>query len=382
MRNATSLLRIEGALSARTVSPARRALPLEGRSDESLGKTLALPEGDHSPDNIVREPSLHSSEGAWWDGRGPRILQKESSNEGGMRALTAYRRRMAARTVGGMGGSGSIKASVVPARKAGASSWGRAAGCAMVAFGLWTTAPEARASDPFTGVFVDPKGGAEIVLRREGAGYAGRLRAGGRSARLEATRGAEGIGGFIHGPGEPLPWSARVVSGGLWVQTPLGRALYVRKGAAVRPSPKPSPKPARPSRSLPDASGGAAAARISGSRLYVMTRSSMLSRQRTGAYSEIDLCPGGVFFDRSEASVQVGGQYDGRRGSNRDWAGGASVQGGSGRWTVARGPGGAVLRLQWRSGQTASHPLSDVSSGSWRRGRTRFAMDWKKGRCP
>ena len=126
---------------------------------------------------------------------------------------------------------------------------------------------------------------------------------------------------------------------------------------------------------------GAATARIEGARLHIMTRSSMLISERSSAYSEIDFCPGGVFFDRTETSVRVGGRYNAAKGGREASASGASLRKSSGTWSVVEGTEGARLRILYRSGNAAEYAVAEVLSGAWRRARTRFAMGWNKAEC-
>ncbi len=126
--------------------------------------------------------------------------------------------------------------------------------------------------------------------------------------------------------------------------------------------------------------GGAGADGVAGSRVFWVTSASLFS-SAGGASGYVHLCPGGVLRTSSESSVSVGGDYNSQTMRNNDWAGAAGVSQGGGRWAVENSQDGPVVALYFADGSTGSYALSNVQSGSWSWGRTRYAVERGQASC-
>jgi hypothetical protein len=124
-----------------------------------------------------------------------------------------------------------------------------------------------------------------------------------------------------------------------------------------------------------------AAEQIAGSVLPIYTPASIISSYG-GAYRRIDFCPGGYFFNFSEAPLQVeGGPYDYTTGQYVSGVEVASSNQHTGTWAIQEAQGQSYLVLYYRDGSTATYEIDLVMGGSWKYGKTEFAMEWGKGQC-
>lgn len=141
------------------------------------------------------------------------------------------------------------------------------------------------------------------------------------------------------------------------------------------PPPKPRSDPQPRVDPMEDAMARQARARVAGARLHIHTPPSPFalapSMPRASQSSTIDFCADGRFIDSGTTSMSAPGAL----------AGGSRTA--SGRWSIGRRDGAAVLALRYAdTGNVATYPLASVTSGSWRAGRTRYAMEEQGAECP
>lgn len=145
------------------------------------------------------------------------------------------------------------------------------------------------------------------------------------------------------------------------------RMVGPQPGEAAGPAPRIDP--------IDEPTARSAKSRIAASRLHVHTPPSPFSltpsMPRASQSSTIDFCTDGRFVDSGSTSMSTPGAL----------AGGSRTA--SGTWSIGRRDGSPVLALRYaRTGNVATYDLQSVLSGSWRAGRTRYAVDWKQGACP
>jgi len=257
----------------------------------------------------------------------------------------------------------------------------------------------AQNGDPFTGTFVDQQNSTALVLNADGSNYQGVISSGYVSFNLTAQKVGEQLQGQIHsGVGTSVPWTAQINGNQLFFSSSGATTTFFRMahngqntgntgyngGSAQYPG-YPQQQPQQGNTSYQNQGGasvsGPEASKIAGSRLYWFRKASVLATGG-GAYGEIDFCSNGTFKDYSESSVTVeGGSRDYNTGQNSAWAGGASWERGSGRWTITNVQGQRSLVLQYNNGNNVTYQINNVMSGSWYIGRVKYAMDWGKGQC-
>ena len=239
--------------------------------------------------------------------------------------------------------------------------------------------------DPYVGTFLTTDGNFQLSIQEQQQTYWGTINYGQMVFNLSGTMQNDRLVGMLAMQGQlaqPSRFEAIWHNNFLYLTTANANIYIFKKqknsASPLTQAPTNNNYQQRQNNQQNTGSGGQAFNRISGSKLYIYTSSSSVLSSSSSSYSEIDFCPNGYFKDYSEASTYVqGGNYDYNTGTYDAGAGAASSGNYNGSWSIGNG----ALILQYGNGQTASYDLNEVLSGSWQRGRTKFAMDWNKGSC-
>ena len=230
---------------------------------------------------------------------------------------------------------------------------------------------QAQTDKSFAGTYKNDLYGTTLILAQGQGGLQGVLSTGYMNFSVTANpSNGQLTGKVMHGKGQALPWSARWVGDQLMVDAYGGQNAYKKISSDTQISNQ-------------ETLASPQAQRLAGSRLYWYRDASIIASSG-GAYGEIDLCPDGTFHDYSESSVMVKAGPD---NYNREYydqmgsAGYASNSRSSGYWTIVNYQGVPYVAIQYTSGASYSTPLSQVMGGVWYVGKTKYAMDWGKGKC-
>ena len=234
----------------------------------------------------------------------------------------------------------------------------------------------AKASDPLVGTYRDESQQITVTFKAKRGGYVGKLSFDGQNQVVRAHWvNDQLLGTTTDETGAQISWVGQLQGRTLYVQS--HELSLVLHRVASSPSKRRQRKRAKTSRSQkppsPRPLPSQAFQRIAGSKLY-WSRKGRLYRSGSGGYGEIDFCPDGTFRDLSE--------YSYRAETGHGLAAGAGQHRGSGTWRLQNRNGRGILALQYHTGKTDAFFLDKVLSGSWRNGRIRLAMGWRKAHCP